>query len=203
MPFLEAVQTGALDGARIKRERAYFEAWGPMSPDWRTPVGCITMFSGFVSSVDSVTRTGADLRVKSDLALLDVNMPRNTWQASCLHTLFDGGCGVDRRSYAKPGEAEAGSTPGVINWSGATAAAYWNGSVLFSGGANAGLQRSIKNSTGTQLVLSYPLPNAVAEGDPFVAYPGCDHTYVTCGSKFGNTGNYRGYPFIPTAETAL
>ncbi|NTV02422.1 MAG: DUF2163 domain-containing protein [Chlorobiaceae bacterium] len=203
MPFLDAIQSGVLDGARIKRERAYFDGWGVGVQDMLRPVGCLTVFSGFVSSVDAVTRTSADLRVKSNLALLDVTMPRNSWQASCIHTLFDSGCGLNKLAHSRNGSAEAGSTDVVVNWSGAAAAYYWNGTFAVTSGANAGLGRSIKNSNGTQLLLSYPLPNAMAEGDLFVVCPGCDHTAYTCETRFGNKSNYRGYPYIPTAEIAL
>lgn len=202
-PFLDAVKTGALDGARIRRERAYFEAWTKPGPNGLQPVGTIPLFSGFVSSIDSITRTTADLRVKSDLALLDLSMPRNTWQASCLHTLFDEGCSLRRELYATSGSAGAGSTDFVVNWTGATAAYYWNGTVLFTSGPNSGQRRTVKNSNGSQLILSSPLPYAVAEGDKFTAYPGCDHTMNTCEVRYSNTANYRGFPYIPTAETAL
>ncbi|MEI8032785.1 MAG: DUF2163 domain-containing protein [Chlorobiaceae bacterium] len=202
-PFLDAVQSGALDGARVKRERAYMESWTMQTPSGAQPVGCITLFTGFVSSIDSLTRTSAEFRVKSDLALLDVSMPRNTWQASCTHTLYDSGCGLDRASWGSGGTAEAGSTDFIVNWSGATSGYFWNGVVSFTSGLNTGLRRTIKNSNGYQLFLAYTLPFAVAEGDTFVAYPGCDHTMSACAVRFSNLDNYRGYPFIPAVETAI
>lgn len=203
-PYLDAIREGALDGARIKRERAYFDGWGEFTGrPVLEPVGCITVFTGFVSSIESITRVQAELQVKSNVALLDVQMPRNVWQASCIHTLFDGGCGHDRQSYGEIGTVGVGSTAVDVAWDGATPAYYWNGSVRFTSGANANLTRAIKNSNGAFLVLSYPLPEIPAEGDTFVAWPGCEHTYEACGSKFSNQSNYRGFPFIPTAETAI
>jgi uncharacterized phage protein (TIGR02218 family) len=197
LPFLDAIQHGSLDGARIRRERAYMEVWGG------PPVGAVVLFSGFVSSVDALDRLRAELRVKSDICLLDVQMPRNKWQAQCLHTLYDGGCGLSKTASGVSGSVEAGSTRQVINWSGATPAYFWQGTVLMTSGVDCGLRRTIKNSTGSQLVLSYPLPVAPAAGDTFTVFPGCDKTLSCCSGRFNNLPANKSFPFIPTAETAL
>ncbi|NTV01938.1 MAG: DUF2163 domain-containing protein [Chlorobiaceae bacterium] len=202
LPFLDAVQQGALDGAKIKRERAFFEAWETPCVSGLVPAGCITLFTGYASSVENVTRTEAELKVKSNLALLDMNMPRNTWQGSCINTLYDDWCGISKQSKGISGQAEAGSTDIAVKWSNATAATYWKGTVDFVSGANAGQTRTIKNSDGAHLIFATPLPYIVDEGDAFIAYPGCDHTTTTCTLK-GNLPRIRCFPYIPTAETAL
>lgn len=203
VPYIEAIQNGALDGARIKRARAYMEAWVVPDIYGVAPVGCITLFSGFVSSIDSITRSSAELRVKSDLALLDISMPRNSWQAGCINTLYDSSCGLNKDDWASVGVAEAGSTDTIVYWSGATAARFWGGTFTVTSGENIGQTRTVKNSTGTQLVLSTALPHAMSVGDTFMAYPGCDHTMNACTVRFGNLDKFRGFPFIPTTETAL
>ena len=203
LPFLDAIQSGSLDGARISRSRAYFEAWAEPTPNGLVPVGVLPLFSGYVASVDAITRTQASLKVKSDLALLDVELPRNKWQASCINQLYDGGCGLARVSWEDAGVVASGSTKLVINWASATPAYYWQGTVLFTSGVNAGFTRTIKNSTGTTLVLSYPLPNTPGTGDTFTCVPGCDKTMTTCEDRFSNLANFKGFPYIPTAETAL
>lgn len=203
VPFLDAVREGALDGARIKRERAYMDAWATPGPNGLQPIGCITLFTGYVSSIDNITRLSVELRVKSELALLDVSMPRHVWQASCIHTLYDTGCTLDRSLWSVSGAAETGSTDITVNWTDATPAYYWGGVITVTSGQNSGQTRTIKNSNGYQLELSYPLPYTMAVGDTFSAAPGCDHTMNTCTEHFANLDNFRGYPFIPSAETAL
>lgn len=204
MPFLDAIRIGVLDGASVTRQRAYFESWATdNSARGLEPVGCIPVFSGYVSSIDSITRTTAEIRVKSDIAKLDMEMPRLSWQASCMHSIYSSDCGLDKESLKQTGTAGAGSTQREIVWNGATPAYFWNGTIRMASGANGGLTRTIKNSDGSKLIVSHPFPFAIAEGDIFVAYPGCDHTTSTCSTKFLNADNMRYFPFIPTAEMAL
>jgi len=49
----------------------------------------------------------------------------------------------------------------------------------------------------------YPLPFAPAFGDAFTVYAGCDRTLATCQGRFNNKANFRGFPFVPPAETAV
>ncbi|MEW6169845.1 MAG: phage BR0599 family protein [Pseudomonadota bacterium] len=42
------------------------------------------------------------------------------------------------------------------------------------------------------------VPPGLSVGATVVLYPGCDHTLSTCESKFGNSANFGGFPFIPT-----
>lgn len=195
VPFVVALQQGAFDGGRVTRQRAYLTDWN--SP----PVGTILLFTGYISTITSLTRTQAEIKVKSDLALLDVQMPRRLYQVNCLNTLYDAGCGVIKSAYAFAGTVEAGSTVTTINWAGATSAAFWLGTVVFTNGVNTGITRTIKNSTGTQLILNTPLPNPCNTGDEFTAHWGCDKTAATCANKFNNFANNTSFPFVPSQVT--
>ena len=75
-----------------------------------TVVGGVTLFHGRVSTVDLVGRTSATLTIASDLIVLDYDMPRNLYSPTCLHTLYDSGCGVIRGTYAASGTCGSGST---------------------------------------------------------------------------------------------
>lgn len=196
LPFLDAVRSGSLDGAKIKRARAYMEVWGQV-------VGEVTLFTGYVSSIRSITRTQAEVTVKSNMALLDLQMPRRQWQSACVHTLFDANCGLSKSNFTHDGVVGTSSTNTVINWSGATSGNYWQGTILFTSGANAGHRRTIKNSTGQSVVLSYPLPQVPQSGDTFAASWGCDKTLETCKNRFDNTRHNTSMPFIPSSELGL
>jgi uncharacterized phage protein (TIGR02218 family) len=195
-PFLEALRDGAFDGAPVYRDRVFLTA-----PNG-TVVGGVRMFQGRVSTVDAVGRTQATLTVASDLVILDYDMPRNLFSPTCLHVLYDSGCGVIRGTYAASGTAGAGSTASVI-YSGVAAAQHQQGSLVFSSGQNANVRATVKSvGVGSSLSLMYPLPFAPATGDTFTVYAGCDHTLATCQGRFNNKANFRGFPFVPPIETA-
>ena len=194
--FLAALRDGAFDGCRVQRDRVFMPALGA------APVGGVTLFKGRLSTVDQVGRTSAKVTVASDLVLLDMDMPRNLYQPTCLHTLYDSGCGVARGTYAANGTVGAGSTASLINFAGA-AAMHAQGSIVFTSGANANLRATVKNVVaGTSLALIYPLPTAPAIGDAFTVYAGCDHTSATCQTRFNNLANFRGFPYVPPPQVA-
>jgi len=197
IPFLQAVQQGLLDGAEIQRDRAFLASFAGNLP--LVPVGAILLFKGRVADVASVGRTLAKVNVASDLTLLAIDMPRRRFQPSCQHVLYDAGCGVARSSYTFSGAVGAGSTPISINWSGASSS-FQQGALTFTGGANTGIEVTIKAASTGNLALAYPLPNAPAVGDAFTASYGCDHTTTTCTSRFSNLNNFFGCPYMPPPE---
>ncbi len=210
VPWLAALQGGALDGAVVLVDRAFVAAWPdfPRSPVV-APTGVVNIFTGRVATVD-LGRTTAVISVNSHLELLDQQMPINVYQAGCRHTLFDAGCQLAASSFAVSGTAAAGSMPRVIVSNiGAPSGSgtFTLGSLVMTSGLNAGFARSIRSwspSTGGasgSIILLSAFPYAVAAGDTFTAYPGCDKQLATCG-LFGNTANFGGQPYIPPPETA-
>ena len=63
-------------------------------------IGGVTLFHGRVSTVDNVGRTQAQITVASDLVILDYDMPHNLYSSTCVHALYDSGCGVIRGTYS-------------------------------------------------------------------------------------------------------
>lgn len=196
VPFLVALREGVFDGCTIRRDRAFLTAWDA------PPIGGVTLFTGRLASVDQVGRTSATLTVASELTLLDIDLPRNVWQPTCNHTLYDTGCRLVRQAYASVGAVGDGASTTFIPWAGASEA-LTQGTVTFTSGGNTGVSATIKLADATGLILTYPLPALPAPGDSFTAYQGCDHTLATCRSKFANEANFRGFPFVPTPEAAF
>ena len=196
IPFLQAIRNGVFDGCEVQRDRAFLSALGT------TPIGSVTLFKGRVSTVDSVGRTTAQITVASDLVLLDIDMPRNLYQPTCNHVLFDSGCSLIKNAWGSAGKVGGGATALVVPW-GSSSTAFAQGTITFTSGANTGITANIKSATASALTLSYPLPNVPAAGDAFTAYQGCDHTLATCKAKFNNSSNFRGFPFVPVPETAF
>ena len=195
-PALQAIRDGAFDGAKVQRDRVFLTAIGG------SVIGGVTLFHGRVSTVDQVGRTSAQLTVASDLVILDYDMPRNLYAATCAHTLYDSGCGVIRGTYSASATAGAGSTASTILTS-AALAGHAQGSIVFTSGVNANVRATVKSAApGASLTLMYPLPAVPATGDAFTVAFGCDHTRGTCQSKFANLANFRGFPFVPPPQIA-
>jgi uncharacterized phage protein (TIGR02218 family) len=213
VPWGQALRTGVFDGAYLHRSRAFYPAWG------QPPVGVVALVSGKISTIDPVGEVEATVQVKSLTVLLDTLMPCNTYQTGCIHSLFDGGCGLLKANYTMAWQVAAGPTNATIpvpsdaaplptTLAGNTEGLgiFVQGTILFTSGVNEGLYRTIKSidtEAASSLTLAYPLETPCAAGDSFQIWPGCDKTAVTCAARFGNLARFRGFPYTPSAETAL
>jgi len=198
-PFLQIAHNGGLDGARLTIDRVFM----PLDNPTDTSAGAMLLFNGEIN-VDEIDRGTARLSVLSDLALLNVQMPRNLYQAGCLHTLFDAGCALVKATFAAPSTVAANSTQTQIHCGLTQAADYFAlGTITFSSGPNAGVSRTVKAYTPGIITLSLPLKAMPGAGDAFNAYPGCDKQQATCTTKFNNLPRFRGFPYIPIPETAI
>ena len=198
-PIAEFAAAGGFDGARVSLWRTFMPptAWGD------TSAGYLIQFVGRTAEV-MCTRSEVKMVVNSDLELLNIMLPRNVYQAGCNRTLFDTGCGLNRATYASSKLVQAGSTKMLLNATLAQANGYFDlGSVIFVDGPNAGMTRMVKSYTVGALRLSSPLTYTPGLGDTFTVYPGCDKTQATCTSKYSNSANFRGFPYIPVAETSF
>jgi len=209
--FFGAVQAGLLDGAYITRVRAFWTATDgrPFVDFQAAPIGVITLFTGLVSTISKIGRTHVEMRVKSPLKLLDIDMPRNTYQPGCQWTLYDAGCTLNRASFTTNFTVATANnlaitptvpptqtgTDGIPN--------YYQGRMLFTSGANNNLQTMIANNDATTFYLQYPLLNIPAPGDTFAASVGCSKQSATCSAKFSNLANFRGFPRVPPIVASL
>lgn len=191
---------GGLDGAWVQLDRAYLNDAGNLQ-------GVLAgWFGGQVADVYP-GRMGCDVVVKSQLAQLTQQLPRNVYQAACLNDLYDSQCGVNRAAYQLAGTVQSAS-PGYLALAAATPLPdRWLelGIVKFTSGANAGLSRTIVaqsgNGTNVTIQIARPFPFPIAAGDAFTAWPGCDKTQGACAGKFNNIVRFRGLPYVPAPET--
>jgi uncharacterized phage protein (TIGR02218 family) len=199
--FLPAVRQGMFDGAELTLYRAFMPTYG------NTAAGTVIMFVGRVAEIDA-GRSLATFSVNSHLELLNLNMPRNLYQAGCVNTLFDASCSLNAASFAVNASVSAASSTNVIYATTLTqATGYFDlGQVTFTSGANNGISRSVKSyvqGAGGSINMSMPFPVAPGMGDTFMIYPGCDKQQSTCALKFGNLLNFRGFPYVPENSTAV
>lgn len=121
--------------------------------------------------------------------------PRYTKQ--CRVDLYGTQCGVNKASHAIAGTVatvDAGWTVITI----AAAAAYADG--YFIGGlfkTASGARRTIIRHSGESITIWSPV-KGLEVGNSITLYPGCDRSLEVCASRFGNSLNYRGFPWIPT-----
>ena len=205
VPWVQAVQGGALDGADVQVDRAYFSAWPQPYQLVNEPVGILTIFAGRPAEIDCsdimVTITIEDYR-----ALLTTRMPRNSYQSGCRFTLFDTGCTLSAATFAVTGTTIAGTTRAQIVSTAKVpggSGTFNLGKLKMTSGDNANFVRTVStwDGVGTFGLLN-PFPFTVAIGDTFTVYPGCDKTKTAC-TAFGNLANYGGFPNIPAADTAI
>jgi hypothetical protein len=228
VPIIEALQNGVLDGAYLQLDRVFASsAWnvslnfdeienvdtvanidfpsGPFIPSISSDYVLEKLFLGRVDAPE-IYSTSAQLKAKSLMQLLNINMPRNLIQSTCGNTLYDSVCGLTRSSYAVTSSVTSTSTATIIYASGLTqTAGYFNqGVIQFTSGLNSGLKRTVKtHASGGVLTMILYFPSAPAIGDTFTIVPGCDKTMATCKNTFNNLANYRGMPYVPLPETTI
>ena len=200
-PLLEAAWQGQFDGALLQLERAFMGAAGGGYGD--TSAGTVILFSGRISEIDC-SRTGVEMKCRSHLELLNIQMPRRLWQSSCTHVFGDAMCLFDRSSLAATFSAASGSTTTVIQGAPTTTTPYTQGTIIAVTGGNAGYSRTISSFvSGGTVTLKLAFLSPVAAGDEFQLLPGCDRTLATCTNVFNNAVHFGGFPYIPTPETAV
>jgi len=198
LPFLQAAWQGQLDGALLQLERAFMATYGDTSP------GTVVLFAGRISDIDC-TRTGIDVKCRSHLELLNIQIPRRLWQASCTHTFGDAMCQFNRSSMQATFSAGPGSSEAQIAMSVSPTPPnlYIQGTLIGVTGANAGSRRTVANMAGGWVYVRLAFLSPILAGDQFQLLPGCDRTLSTCTNVFNNVIHYGGFPHIPTPETAV
>lgn len=197
-PWLQAAWQGQLDGALLQLERAFMPTYGDTGP------GTVILFAGRISDIDC-SRTGIDMKCRSHLELLNIQMPRRLWQTSCTHVFGDAMCQFDRASLQATFACLAGSTETQIasTVNPTPQGLYAQGTITGISGANAGYSRTIAAIGNGTITVKLAFLSPPATGDQFQLLPGCDRTIATCTNIFNNAAHFGGFPYVPTPETAV
>jgi hypothetical protein len=182
--------------------------WGAsvdlVAPVFLATAGTVNWFSGKVSAIDNISRSGCEIVAKSDIERLQIQLPRNLYQPGCLNTLYDAGCKVAPAGFTYAGAVNVVNSNTSFSITGAAVgqSTGWfdQGWLKFTSGVNTGLVFSVKQWTGSAILLYVPMVNLPSNGDTFTIYAGCDKGLTTCVNKFNNKVNFRGFPFIPAPE---
>ena len=175
------------------------------------PFRVFTMFTGYTSKIEKGGQTKIEIKVKSPLVKLELNMPRNYYQPGCIWTLFDSGCTLLKSAFATSGAVTGTPTTigipvlgGISPELGADGIYYYaQGRILFTSGVNNGLLTLINYNDTVNLYLAYPLNATPSPGDTFTYYPGCSKSFNTCNLKFDNSVNFRGFDKVPPIAISI
>jgi uncharacterized phage protein (TIGR02218 family) len=189
------LRAGYFDGARLLVQRLFMAAPGLAFDSRDNP---ISLFSGRVSNVQ-LDGTKAEIEVKSDLELLNIQLPRNLYGPQCRWTLFDGQCGLNAANYQVTGTIVSATATHIVLSNIGGKADHWfdQGQLTVNG-----LSTNVKTQVGADIDIFPPFAVALRPGDAYTILPGCDKTLATCESKFSNRLNFGGTPFVPKPETA-
>lgn len=191
----DEVRAGRFDRARV-------EHW---IVDWERPDLRALMFVGHFGEIRRAD--GAfEVELRGLTEVLNAPVGR-TLQRTCDRRLGDDKCGVDLDRTAFSAEAEIAAEPSdaifvTTALSGFVDGWFAAGSLLWLSGANAGERSAVKADTAkpgkSRRVALWRRPGAaMAAGDRFRLFAGCDKRLSTCREKFSNLMNFRGFPHIP------
>ena len=191
-----AAHNGAFDAARVRVERVFSAYPGD------TSMGSVVLFEGNTAGVDP-SSTQVVLHVKSDLELLQYQMPRILFQPGCANCFGDSGCGISLPSLTTSGAITGTPTATAVNIGGSKADGYYNlGVLVMTSGAASGSRRTVSSFASHVATLTVPLPAVPSSGDTFTIYPGCARTKSAC-AGYSNSNNYQGFPYVPQTSTSL
>ena len=215
-PLIPFAQGRGFDGASVVLYRAFLASWA-------SPItGLVIAFSGRVTQLNDVSRAGFTLTVSAWTVLLNVNMGPDVFQAGCLNTHYDPGCGL-----AIINTGGLGASPPQNQWTGSVGASpapsgsaiqlagaaagmpdhYLDkGVITFTSGVNSGLARTVQTQAGGLASFAFGFPNPPAPGDTFIALRGCLLTLDDCKAQrpaLDAQEHFRGQPFTPPAVQAI
>ena len=206
---------GVLSSSRITEadildgrwDNASIEVW---RVNWRDVAQRVLLRVGAIGEIRR-GRVAFIAEMRSLAHLLGQQVGRS-YQYTCDAELGDGRCGVDLGDPAFRGSGAVlavrrGRVLTTADLPGFAPRWFAGGLIEWTGGANAGrraeiLRHDVDGAAAILTLLAEPV-RAVAPGDTFVATAGCDKRIETCGDKFANVVNFRGFPHIPGSDTVL
>jgi len=187
---------GLWDGARV-------DVW---RVDWEAPEHRARIWSGRLSETG---RSGAGFA--AELVSLKVDLERTVgrvYARSCDAEVGDDRCRVDLAAAAFRGVGSVIALFGDKRFGADGLEAFdegWfsAGVLVWTSGDNTGARSRVVRSGVGELELMAAPRFAIATGDAFVVTAGCDKRFATCGAKFANRDNFRGFPHMPGNDAVL
>lgn len=191
---------GRYDGAVVETWRV----------NWRDPAQRQPMRR---STIGEIVREDGLFRAELRSAQHALNQPRGRlYQALCDASVGDARCGVDIDAPAFKAVANVIEIRDryrlAVDGVGAFDESWFGfGRIEWTSGRRSGIGDQIVSHarTGGVEVFGFaaPVGDWVVAGDTLTAHAGCDRRFASCGEKFANTLNFRGFPHIPGSDFVL
>ena len=197
-------ETDILDG---RWDNAAVEVW---RVNWASPYQRVLMRRGAVGQIRR-GRLAFVAEVRSLAHVLGQTVGR-VFQAGCDAVLGDARCRVNLDAVPFRGTGSVTERlrdrAFVAAGLGAFASGWFaQGTLTWGAGSNTGrraevLLHDVTGGLVTLTLLEAPL-RAITVGDNFTVTAGCDKRAETCGTKFANIVNFRGFPHIPGQDAVI
>jgi uncharacterized phage protein (TIGR02218 family) len=190
------LDAGLWDGARV-------DVW---RVDWAAPEHRVCIWSGRLSEV---TRQGAAFTAELVSLKADLERPvGRIYARSCDADVGDARCDADLSGPAFRGEGIVTAVLGSKRFEasgldGFDESWFAGGVVTWISGANADAKGRVVRQEAGEIELAAASRFAIDAGDAFVVTAGCDKSFASCGAKFSNRDNFRGFPHMPGADAVL
>lgn len=197
----EDLAAGRYDGARVE---CFLVNWQAAS---------VQHALMFVQEIGEVSRAGAGFSAELRSFAHRLQQPEGRiYNRRCDADLGDGRCRVamglaSRRVSGVVAEVLASDRLTVSGLPDVPEGHFRLGHLRFDAGLLSGRRLAIEeNAAGTgglvMLRLWLPLEARPAVGDAVTLTVGCDKSFATCRTKFGNSLNFRGFPHMPGSDFA-
>ena len=155
-----------------------------------------TLYSGRIGVIED-DGNGFTAEFRSAKQALEVDLVPRT-SPTCRAAFCGPGCGLSAYDFTTLATLTAIDLDfNRIQLGGAAGPDHVDGQVRFLAGSQTGLTFNIVSSDGDWFTLDRSLVEGTPIGTRAELREGCDHTFQTCSSRFGNALNFRGEPFLP------
>ena len=190
-----ALTHDAIDAGDLAAGRFDGAAVGMGRIDWQTGEA-EALFGGTIGQTEQVAQ-GFTAQLRSPKAALETDpVPRTS--PGCRARFCGPGCNLSPARFTHTASvAEVAEGANAVGFAGLAASAFVFGELRWLDGPATGLRHAIIAEDGGHLVLDGAIPHGVGAGTRAELREGCDRTIATCATRFANTANFRGEPFLP------
>jgi len=163
-----------------------------------TPQEIIVIFRGEIIDIN-IVEGYANCNCQSNQELFVGNLPRLVYSCQCNNILFDSNCLVSKASVKLTTNVTVSGSSLVSSDFALKLDDYYTGGYV-EFGVN---RRLITSHVGDTITIATPFDSRLTSGSSVGVFPGCLKDFDTCNTKFGNTGNFNGFPYIPSINPVI
>jgi len=171
--------------------------------NWQDVSQRVLLRRGWIGQVTR-GRSGFSAELRGLADALDQTIGRS-FERRCAWNLGDTRCRVDlsgpgRRATVTVTAVASRIAVAVAGIEAFSDGVFDQGRLVWTGGANAGLEAEVVAQRGGALTFLLAPPRGFAIGDTAEVAMGCDRRFATCVARFGNAVNFGGFPHMPGTD---